>query len=484
MPAPHSPDDKSRSFWMTQYLTNPATGETLLTLDDLDATFRRYPSIKEWLYVVHQEDDHNPDGRHVNVMIRFTNRGKARDVATLARWFGVPWKKMWPINGGDKGCAQVLAYFFHLDPAGAGKRTYGPDDAVAADGFDWQALMAGHPVDDSPREKLSPRGQILAGQVTAEQARRQFPLPDKAVRTARAEYLASLTPPVSRVGIYLQADAAASEPLAWALADRFGPCFEAPAWRSYETTPGIREHDDGETDRRKSSAYKTWGTYDGQPVVMMRVGTRDSSAPTVDDYADGLGGGVEFFRMLEEAPRAGVTGRLVDTAVGVTQPMNTVTILVGQQPWAEVQAELEDLYRRTVDNVDAATSAKLHIPMFITVDGDTLGLSVLGAYVQQSREAMQYMRVRNVRQTFTATIDQVENLPAPVQAEARTQLSVVQFAPVTEWEQGVRACSESRNGRYVENPAEDPQAALSAFMERAAATGIGQEVPADEPPRA
>lgn len=235
MPAPSTPNATARNLWITQYLVNPDTGEELLNLLDLDVALSKYKSIHEWIYVVHQEDADDPNGRHVHLMLRFVDKG--HKVSQIERWMNVPWQKVWPIKTGrgtptaDAACAQVLDYFFHLDPAGEGKRRYGPDDAVASDGFDWQGLMRGHPSTPEPKrsQKLSPRGRILSGKLSAQEAINETTLTEDNCRKYRGEFLAKSLPPASHVGVYVQASALYSDPLVRALTSQYGPAFTACA---------------------------------------------------------------------------------------------------------------------------------------------------------------------------------------------------------------------------------------------------------------
>ncbi|AEK37475.1 MAG: hypothetical protein ACTH1D_06765 [Mycobacteriaceae bacterium] len=478
MPKPTDPNKRYRNLSVAQYLRNPRTGAALIDLDAMVNGLNAHKQVRQWCYIIHQEDPDNPLTKHVHVLVRCKDATKVRQID---EWLAVgDWERVWSVDGGDRGCGRLLHYFLHHGAAGAGKRVYDPADMVASDGFDWMALMDGVTPDTGDRNpgKASPRGRIIDGNLTASEARRVTSLSDSVIQQARAEHLASATPPRTRVGMYLQTDMVAAHPLSTALADQFGDHFDAPVWHGWVT-----KHQDGYPDEivgRDPWPMKQWATYDGQPVIICRgivsKATKQADpdrcrdCPTVEDYAMGTGGATEFFRMLEATPH-GSTGRLIETSAGPTQPMNAVTILVGSEPWEKILPDLEALYREVVSN--PGDEARVHFPIIIPVSGQMLGVAVLSQYVDPSAGRDQYTPIARVREVWRESMDRVDTLPVQVQGQARKQVASQQLAPVIEAETTVRKqlTASLTDDAYTGKSDDD---ILAEFMDQARAGGLGQ----------
>ena len=90
---------------------------------DLQATFMKYKTIKQWAYIIHDKDDTRP---HYHIYINFGNSCVSSDM--VAKWFDVPENFVGKVKGRK---TDVLAYLTHSNESQQHKHQYQPTDVVA-----------------------------------------------------------------------------------------------------------------------------------------------------------------------------------------------------------------------------------------------------------------------------------------------------------------------------------------------------------------
>ena len=94
---------------------------------DLQETFMKYKTIKQWAYIVHDKDDTRP---HYHIYLNF---GTSVDTAMVAKWFEIPENFINKVRGRK---TDMLLYLTHGNSSQQNKHQYSPDEIVA--NFDFQ----------------------------------------------------------------------------------------------------------------------------------------------------------------------------------------------------------------------------------------------------------------------------------------------------------------------------------------------------------
>ncbi len=89
---------------------------------DLQATFMKYDTIKQWAYIIHDKDDTRP---HYHIYLNF---GYPVAVELVAKWFQVPSNMINRVKGRK---ADMLAYLTHANESQKYKHLYSNDEVIA-----------------------------------------------------------------------------------------------------------------------------------------------------------------------------------------------------------------------------------------------------------------------------------------------------------------------------------------------------------------
>lgn len=94
---------------------------------DLQATFMKYKTIKQWAYIVHDKDDTRP---HYHIYLHFDS---SVDTALVAKWFKVPENFISKVKGRQ---ADILKYLTHSNDTQKYKHQYDTSEVFANFNFE------------------------------------------------------------------------------------------------------------------------------------------------------------------------------------------------------------------------------------------------------------------------------------------------------------------------------------------------------------
>lgn len=97
---------------------------------DLQATFMKYKTIKQWAYIIHDRDDTRP---HYHIYLHFDS---SVDTALVANWFKVPENFVNKVKGRQ---ADILKYLTHSNESQKNKHQYEASEVFA--NFDFEKVI-------------------------------------------------------------------------------------------------------------------------------------------------------------------------------------------------------------------------------------------------------------------------------------------------------------------------------------------------------
>ncbi len=97
---------------------------------DLQKTFMKYKTIKDWAYIIHDKDDTRP---HYHIYLHFDT---SVDTKLIASWFDVPENLVGRVKGRK---ADVLSYLTHSNESQKNKYQYSTNEVVA--NFDFERVI-------------------------------------------------------------------------------------------------------------------------------------------------------------------------------------------------------------------------------------------------------------------------------------------------------------------------------------------------------
>lgn len=99
---------------------------------DLQETFMKYKTIKQWAYIIHDKDDTRP---HYHIYLHFGT--STVNTADVAKWFNVPENFINKVKGRK---TDMLMYLTHANDTQKNKHQYSPSEVVA--NFDFETEIA------------------------------------------------------------------------------------------------------------------------------------------------------------------------------------------------------------------------------------------------------------------------------------------------------------------------------------------------------
>ena len=399
----------------TQYLVNSVTGETLITVEDLERALTSHSGIRRWAYIVH-EDSHVHWIAATSDPVREKRAGKAVPRRTWARWFGVPEEKIWRVLGGEDGLADCLIYMLHEGAAGTGKTHYSHDDMHASAGWDWEQLVRSRQTalavsgpGPGPRRQLSLRGRMLEEGLSYREARAQSTMADDKLRQYRREYLNSTPPPLVRTNLFVQAP--------------MSPERDSLARIVAQAIAG-----------REDGAYETfyWDAYDGEPVLIVE-------ADSPDDLAKVFGSPRAAFLALSHSITAARAVEVTTSTWAKVRLHHRAVVVVSSTPFEDFLAALTTVYEDELRTTRPSSRAKFSLPLFVEVRPETLAIQLLGHYAPDTSDRGAYVhwatlgnRLRDTRHLYLT-------------AEGTREIEQRQVAPVVE----AHRCVEARSQRSL-----------------------------------
>lgn len=436
----------SRTVSFMQYLTVPETGEKLLDLQELRESLQKHHGIKRWAFIVHNPNTSKAHVHGIATQIddaKPSLKPKPKSRSAWAKNLGIPEQYVWKITDGEAGIADSLGYMLHekyFCDAEKATDPYSPDDMQAKPGWNWwplvqdrqtnKASISSSPAFSTPKSKpkRSIRGQMMHG-LSYREARNQSNFREYELRNWRNEYLNSAPVPPVRVNFFVDISGVPDlqrKPIIRELASMVSAsnsAFELPVW--------VRHEEYGR------EARFSWSDYDGEEAIVVKnlIAENDredqDERPSMGDVCDAYGTPADFFAALSEAPKP--TEKVFGNGIHLIHRSH---LFVSTSSFEDVRSDLERLY---VDNLTAPTedsidASHVHLPVFIAIDAQQIGVQILSRYVDSTAHNRRaYLQFSNIRNNFTKIMQagsqtQDENLGKRALSQGLQQ----QFAPVTD----------------------------------------------------
>ena len=254
----------AKNFHIVQYVQHPITGETLITMEQIDDGLA-HKTIKRYAFIYHDKDTYteedvrkelkkakeenrqvNPNiavgklkAPHYHIVITtvdpITGNGNTLDVEKVSQWFGVPPQYVDTMHG-HGAFLDGVEYLTHCSPKEQqkGKYRYDDNEVEASFGFDWRAELdqriadrAAHGVEYANLDKFNKMyyalytGEKTLCECEAENKILFMKYRDRFEEAARY-HIIDRPPPNTRLSFYIEGDGgggkgALSKALAWAL---------------------------------------------------------------------------------------------------------------------------------------------------------------------------------------------------------------------------------------------------------------------------
>lgn len=428
-----------RVFMITQNLSHPSTGQTLITTEQVGKALAK-KGVKRFAWILHDKDVYtsaevaknsalvqgSPKAPHVHVVIQ---RSSFASIAQVTRAFGVPPQCVEPKP--PSAFLDLVEYLTHENPKqqAAGKHLYDDSEVHASKGWDWRTDLEEHKIARQEkglgkalqRRRKEAALKVAGGEWSLDHVRKHdlelwsAPGVMSHLKGLRADYLASLAPPLEVVNFYVFGPGGVGKDLlAHALARSLNPTAEKP----YFTVGG---------------SNVSFEDYDGEEVIIWS----DFRASTMLDACRrdrGL-----LFRVL--GPYRDASEKVIVNVKGShTQLVNRVNIVTGPDDYKTFLNGLAGEYAYTnrmgvkvVQTSENKDQAYRRFPLIIPVQEGEFSIYVNLGFLNGTREYDQYERHERLRHNLEllnrrcqAITDAAERESAIRQIEARTVAPILE----------------------------------------------------------
>lgn len=428
-----------RVFMITQNLSHPSTGQTLITTEQVEKALAK-KGVKHFAWILHDKDVYTaaevaknpalvqgaPKAPHVHAVIQ---RSSFASIAQVARAFGVPPQCVEPKP--PSAFLDLVEYLTHENPKQqqAGKHLYDDSEVHASKGWDWRSDLEEHKIARQEkglgkalqRRRKEAALKVAGGEWSLDHVRKHdlelwsAPGVMSHLKGLRADYLASLAPPLEVVNFYVFGPGGVGKDLlAHALARSLNPTAEKP----YFTVGG---------------SNVSFEDYDGEEVIIWS----DFRASTMLDACRrdrGL-----LFRVL--GPYRDASEKVIVNVKGShTQLVNRVNIVTGPDDYRTFLDGLAGEYAYTnrlgvkvVQTSENKGQAYRRFPLIIPVQEGEFSVYVNLGFLNGTREYQQYERHERLRHNLEllhrrcqAITDAAERESAIRQIEARTVAPILE----------------------------------------------------------
>lgn len=432
-------DPGGRVFMITQNLEHPATGQTLITTEQVEKALAK-KGVKRFAWVLHDKDVYtaaevaknpalvqgSPKAPHIHVVIQ---RSSFASIAQVARAFGVPPQCV--ENKPPSAFLDLVEYLTHENSKQqqAGKHLYDDSEVHASKGWDWRSDLEEHKEDRQAkglgkalqRRRKEAALKVSEGKWSLDYVRQHdlelwsAPGVMSHLKSLRADYLARLAPPLEVVNFYVFGPGGVGKDLlAHALARSLNPTAEKP----YFTVGG---------------SNVSFEDYDGEEVIIWS----DFRASTMLDACRrdrGL-----LFRVL--GPYRDASEKVIVNVKGShTQLVNRVNIVTGPDDYrtfldglAGEYAYTNRLGAKVVQTSENKDQAYRRFPLIIPVQEGEFSIYVNLGFLNGTREYQQYERHERLRHSLElvnrrcqALTDAAERESVIRQIEARTVAPILE----------------------------------------------------------
>ena len=428
-----------RVFMITQNLEHPATGQTLITTEQVEKALAK-KGVKRFAWILHDKDVYtaaevaknpalvqgSPKAPHIHVTIQ---RSSFASIAQVARAFGVPPQCVEPKP--PSAFLDLIEYLTHENPKQqqAGKHLYDDSEVHASKGWDWRSDLEEHKEERQAkglgkalqRRRKEAALKVAAGEWSLDYVSKHdlelwtAPGVMNHLKSLRADYLARLAPPLEVMNFYVFGPGGVGKDLlAHALARSLNPTAEKP----YFTVGG---------------SNVSFEDYDGEEVIIWS----DFRASTMLDACRrdrGL-----LFRVL--GPYRDASEKVIVNIKGShTQLVNRVNIVTGPDDYRTFLDGLAGEYAYTnrmgvkvVQTSENKDQAYRRFPLIIPVQEGEFSIYVNLGFLNGTREYQQYEcheRLRHslelVNRRSQALTDAAERESVIRQIEARTVAPILE----------------------------------------------------------
>lgn len=389
------PDETARMI-MFVVPTARLAGSTAEQRESLVANFSGRAQVKNWALTLHDRDDpttggSGASGPHWQGLLRTS---KDLSASRFESWIPgcEPVRK---VEGGHDGLLDGVVYLTHENQPE--KARYPRSTIHSSPGWDWEAELRAREIKSATHGGGKGRTKVMAavldGDMTVMEARRRGISNERALRTARHQYLAGLgteSLPAIRVNFYLQLPST-QHPSGVRLAEALARTLSHDQRFFYLNSHANSEYD-GEHVLLTSSDLRPWQNH---------TYGHDSAW----DLPGPLGGAHELLAILGATPRPHTIG----TELGPTQLIHRHTVIVGTEPFNRFRAELECAYRHAIAD-DAREQSFLSLPVFVPVTADEFAVQVSTRFVLGRGELDQLLQVEQVRLQLLEALEQTRRV--------------------------------------------------------------------------
>lgn len=406
-PWAYANDPGGRVFMITQNLEHPATGQTLITTEQVEKALAK-KGVKRYAWILHDKDVYtaaevaknpalvqgSPKAPHVHVVIQ---RSSFASIAQVARAFGVPPQCVEPKP--PSAFLDLVEYLTHENPKQqqAGKHLYDDSEVHASKGWDWRSDLEEHKekrLEKGLSKSLKRRKKEAALNITLG----KWDLEDvysndpelwsmdgvmKHLKALRADWLTRQTPPGQVLNFYISGEGGIGKDLlAAALARSLNP----EAKRPYFSLGGENvsfEHYDGEE-------IIIWEDFRAYSMLEACRKDRGLLFRILGPYRD------NFKKIIVNVK--GSNTQLLNRVNIVTGPDDYETFLNGLSGEYEVfSRESGQTFRRKSEN---KSQAYRRFPVIIPVTQGEFSIYLNKGFMEGTREYFQYEKHEHLRQNL------------------------------------------------------------------------------------
>lgn len=403
----------SRCVSIMQYLTNPATGQQLWSVETVQRALDQIGADR-YVFIVHKPD--TPKA-HIHLVVMLHRSKRARTRSQWAEIFGVPEEKVWKHDGAEKHFYPAIEYILHDAPQHANKEHYARAELVTSPGWDWETgydryKLMGKP--NAPRRLSNdPYARVVRGEIMPKEALQLGTKADaKRLRSARHAYLVEQRPPSYRLVFYLQVeDSFDAAPFCKAAAQVLaGSEQEVFDFR-------IPDYDDYDWERKKEfekDTLEALSRYEGERLVMLRGVERGTQREgfTLGAIRHALGGSEQLVSFFKRQPDQFDNARFVKTSQGETAFLHDTCVVMSEMPIEQFKAQLLQEFTQVIKGQDdASRELGRTFPILVEVDTDSFKVSILEEALGDDAPGSGFRAGNRVRQNLRQMMEEASHYP-------------------------------------------------------------------------
>lgn len=395
-----------------QYLTNPATGQQLWSVEAVQRALDQIGADR-YVFIVHKPG--TPEA-HIHLVVMLHRSKAARTRSQWAEIFGVPEEKVWKHAGAEKHFYPAIEYMLHDAPQHANKEPYPREDLVTSPGWDWETGYERYKLMGKPntpqRLPNDPYTRVVRGEIMPKEALQLGAKADaKRLRNARHAYLVKQRPPSYRLVFYLQVEdsfdaapfcKAAAQVLAGSEQEVFD--FRIPDYGKYWERKKEFEKDTLEALSR----------YEGERLVMLRGVERGTQREgfTLGAIKHALGGSEQLVSFFKRQPDQFDNARFVKTSQGETAFLHDTCVVMSEMPIEQFKAQLLEEFTQVIKGQDdASRELGRTFPILVEVDTDSFKVSILEEALGDDAPGSGFRAGNRVRQNLRQMMETARLYP-------------------------------------------------------------------------